>query len=161
MRKLLWPFVAEFMTLIFVILLMFGLTATSIVTFQVNWSVLTVSGCIICGIVFFIYLCRVSRWGILAILDTLLKHTIVIQGRVLSQKPYFASAFADKRGKDGEIRKGFYYVIQVEKEEESMILLASSELLLSNNETYQFRIGRYSSVIIDCTAIPSNEPIAE
>ena len=161
MRKHLMPFVAEFGTLVFVILVIIGFMTTDIFTFQIRWNVLSVSGCLICGIAFFGYLCRVSRWGILAILDILLKQTIVIQGRVLSQKPYFASAFADKRGKDGEIRKGFYYVIQVKIEEESMVLFASSELLLSDDETYQFRAGRFSSVIIDCTAMPSKEPIAE
>ncbi len=144
------PFVMEFVTFVFVIVVILtSFLVGNFIEIRVKMHLLTVAALIVVTVVFIALFSRVVNTGVKALVDFALQRIKEDTYVFLLEQPYKASIFAEKCGHSHERSVGMYYLIQAKKDDEVFTFISPIYLELVEGKAYIITSGRSSHIIVN------------
>ena len=131
-----------------IVILVLCLVTQNIMVVSIKVNILSIASIVLGIIIVGRYSCRITNWGVRAILDIMFDNSVLVEGTIIACTPFRASSLTDSRTKEGTISRGFYYIVQVKRGEETINLLSTAAILPAHWENCHIDIGKFSSVIL-------------
>ena len=149
-RKMLWPYITELVTFLFVA----GLAFVAVFAFHmisVKWSPLTV-GLILAIVLWLLHYVRfTAAFSVKVLLDCATGSFETVEARYVEQTPFRYSPYhARKKADDADkqTEDSLYFRIRAERGREEMALTASCYFPLEARKKYRFTIGKRSKAVV-------------